>query len=110
MTSRRGSYKTPGGKLVNVDFDVDDGVLSDVTVHGDFFLQPDDALQAIAKSLDGAPANLSAAEFSRRIAAALPKGAKWLGSSPEALAEAVVRGLAAPTDEVEAGGGSRGFS
>ncbi|MEZ4499334.1 MAG: hypothetical protein R2839_04530 [Thermomicrobiales bacterium] len=63
MTSRRGSYKTPGGKLVNVDFDVDDGVLSDVTVHGDFFLQPDDALQAIMKSLDAAPANLSAAEF-----------------------------------------------
>ena len=39
-----GEYKTPGGKLVVVDFQVEDGALSEVMVSGDFFLYPEDAL------------------------------------------------------------------
>lgn len=110
MTQRRGSFKTVGGKLVNIDFDVDEGKLRDVKVHGDFFLQPDEALEAITRSLDGAPADLTAEDYSMRIAAALPDGAKWLGTSPDALAEAVQRGLRIVRDDVDAGGGNRGFS
>jgi lipoate-protein ligase A len=37
--------KVPGGKLVVVDLDLDDGRLRDVRVSGDFFLEPDDALE-----------------------------------------------------------------
>ena len=39
-----GEYKVPGGKLVAVDLDVVDGLLSGVSVSGDFFLEPDEAL------------------------------------------------------------------
>ena len=39
-----GEYKVPGGKLVVADFDVVDGVLAHVSLSGDFFLEPDEAL------------------------------------------------------------------
>ena len=110
MTARRGFFKTRAGKLVNVEFTVQNGRLADVNVHGDFFLHPDEALTAITKSLDGAPADLSVKELSQRIAAALPEDAQWLGSSPEALAEAVRVGLESDRDDVASGGGERGFS
>ena len=38
-----GEYKVPGGKLVVVDLDVEDDVLTNVQF-GDFFLEPDEAL------------------------------------------------------------------
>lgn len=89
-----GEYKTPGGKLVRVDFDVRDGVLRDVLVSGDFFLYPEEALSDITGSLDGLSSTLAEAEIAARIAAAIPPGTEWLGSSPEALATAVRRALA----------------
>jgi lipoate---protein ligase len=91
----RGEYKTPGGKLVAVEFDVADGRLSGVSVTGDFFLYPDDALPLINAALDGVPTTASAAELAARVTATLPSGAEMLGFSPEAVAEAVTRGLRA---------------
>jgi lipoate-protein ligase A len=87
-----GEYKPPGGKLVVADFDVRDGLLVDVQITGDFFLYPEEALAVIAMTLIGMPAD--AADMADRIAAALPLGTEMLGFSPEAIAEAVRRGLA----------------
>ncbi|MER6923680.1 lipoate--protein ligase family protein, partial [Streptomyces spiralis] len=50
-----GEYKVPGGKLVVVDVEADDGVLRQVRVAGDFFLEPDEALDAVNGALEGAP-------------------------------------------------------
>lgn len=50
-----GEYKIPGGKLVVVDLDVEDGVLRHARVAGDFFLEPDEALDAVNHALEGAP-------------------------------------------------------
>lgn len=50
-----GEYKVPGGKLVVVDLEARDGVLADVRVAGDFFLEPDEAILAIDRALEGAP-------------------------------------------------------
>lgn len=88
-----GEYKTPGGKLVRVDVDVEDGTLRDVVVSGDFFLYPEEALEGITGALEGLPASASEAEIAARVGAALPAGTEWLGSSPEALAIAVRRAL-----------------
>lgn len=88
-----GEYKTPGGKLVKVDFLVLHGNFSCVEVTGDFFLYPDEAFAVIAPSLEGAPASLSEPEVAARIAAALPEGTQWIGCSPEAVAIAVGRAL-----------------
>lgn len=96
-----GEYKVPGGKLVVVDLDVDDaapgGVLRGVRVSGDFFLEPDDALEAIDAALEGAPADADAADLAGRVRAALPAGAVLLGITPEAVAVVVRRALARAT-------------
>jgi lipoate-protein ligase A len=89
----KGEYKTPGGKLVGVRFALGDGRLRAVEVHGDFFLYPEEALLDITAALDRTPADLDEAALAARIAAAIPEGTEWLGSSPEALAIAVRRAL-----------------
>jgi lipoate-protein ligase A len=91
--ARRGEYKTPGGKLIAVEFDIMDGALHDVVVTGDFFLYPEEALPTLARALEGAPATATVSEYAVRIADGL-SGAELLGSSPEALATAVMRALA----------------
>jgi lipoate-protein ligase A len=89
-----GEYKTPGGKLVRVDFSLADSRLRQVVVSGDFFLYPDDALDAITAAVEGLPASLSEDELTAAIDAAIPAGTEWLGSSPRALAIAIGRALA----------------
>ena len=87
-----GEFKTPGGKLVVADFEIRAGRLADVHISGDFFLYPEEALVAINESLNGAPAD--AADLAVRIVTALPQGTEMLGFSPEAVAEAIHRGVA----------------
>jgi lipoate-protein ligase A len=89
-----GEYKTPGGKLVRVDVEVENGTLRDVVVSGDFFLYPEEAFEGITRALQGIPSDWSEAEIAARVGAAIPAGTEWLGSSPEALAIAVRRALA----------------
>ena len=89
-----GEYKTPGGKLVVVDFAVDAGVLRGVVVSGDFFLYPEEALGAIAAALEGTPANASEADYAGWVRDRLAPDVTMLGFSPEAIARAVRRGLA----------------
>ncbi|TNM69851.1 lipoate--protein ligase family protein [Streptomyces sp. NP160] len=99
-----GEYKVPGGKLVVVDLEVSGphelsagGVLRDVRVSGDFFLEPDDALEAIDAALEGVPADTEAADLAARVRAALPPGAVLVGVTPEAVAVVVRRALARAT-------------
>ncbi|UNO39285.1 biotin/lipoate A/B protein ligase family protein [Streptomyces sp. MST-110588] len=93
-----GEYKVPGGKLVVVDLGVSDGVLCDVRVAGDFFLEPDEALDAINQALEGAPADTDARGLAARIEAALPAGAVLFGFTAESVGVAVRRAVAQATD------------
>ncbi len=104
MTSR-GEFKTPGGKLIAVEFDVVGSVLRNVVVTGDFFLYPEEALPVLARALENTPASLDEASYAARIRTALDSRAELVGSSPEALAVAVVRALRGrPTLERDDGG------
>jgi lipoate-protein ligase A len=91
--TQRGEFKTPGGKLIAVEFSVEDGRLRDVVITGDFFLYPEEALPSLASALEGSPAGLTAGDYADRLRPALQKGVELLGSSPEALGVAVVRAL-----------------
>ncbi|MDT6984176.1 biotin/lipoate A/B protein ligase family protein [Streptomyces lusitanus] len=93
-----GEYKVPGGKLVVVDVDVADGVLRDARVAGDFFLEPDEALDAVNRALEGAPADTDAAGLAARVEAALPEGTVMYGLTAEGVGIAVRRALAHATD------------
>lgn len=54
-----GEYKVPGGKLVVVDVEAEGGVLRHVRVAGDFFLEPDEALEAVNRA-QSAPSSTGA--------------------------------------------------
>ncbi|WP_223693473.1 lipoate--protein ligase family protein [Leifsonia poae] len=92
-----GEYKVPGGKLVVVDLEVVDGRLADFHLAGDFFLEPDTALEAIDRAVTGLSAESSAADIAATVKGALPEGAILLGFSPEAVAVAIRRSLAKAT-------------
>ncbi|MFD7923522.1 biotin/lipoate A/B protein ligase family protein [Streptomyces sp. NPDC059740] len=99
MTAQHhGEYKVPGGKLVVVDLEVERGVLRHVRVAGDFFLEPDEALDAINDALEGAPADVDARGLAARIDTALPPGAALIGFTSEAVGIAVRRAVARATD------------
>lgn len=93
MSTMHGEYKVPGGKLVVVDLQVSGGRLAQVQVAGDFFLEPDEALDAICGALEGQPADADATRLADAIRAALPEGSMLFGFSPEAVAIAVRRAL-----------------
>jgi lipoate---protein ligase len=91
-----GEYKVPGGKLVVADLVVVDGIIDKATISGDFFLEPDDALQRINDALTGIPVETPAAQLTARIEAVLD-GAVLLGFSAAAVAVAVRRAVAGAT-------------
>ncbi|MEU2720290.1 lipoate--protein ligase family protein [Streptomyces smyrnaeus] len=93
-----GEYKIPGGKLVVVDLDDRDGVLRNVRVAGDFFLEPDEALGAIDRALEGAPSDTDTAGLTARIEAALPEGTTMYGLTAEGIAVCVRRALTRATE------------
>ncbi len=89
----RGEYKTPGGKLVVVEFSVHDGAIHDVAVTGDFFLYPEEALPLLAQSIEGAPVFSTASAIAERVQAVLDEDVSLVGSSAEGIAIAVARAL-----------------
>lgn len=88
-----GEYKVPGGKLVVVDLDERDGRIVDVRLSGDFFLEPDEALDAINASVEGLPATASATDIADAVRRGLPADAVLLGFTPESVGVAVRRAL-----------------
>ena len=89
----RGEYKVPGGKMVAADVTVTGGRLSAVSISGDFFLEPDDALERIDAALVGQPADAKVAQLTGAIEAALDASVTLVGFSAEAVAIAVRRAL-----------------
>ncbi|WP_045731339.1 biotin/lipoate A/B protein ligase family protein [Pseudarthrobacter chlorophenolicus] len=92
-----GEYKVPGGKLVVADLAVAGGVLADVSISGDFFLEPDEALEDINRALTGLPETTTAADLAAAVNAALPADATLFGFSADAVAVTVRRALAKAT-------------
>jgi len=94
---RHGEFKVQGGKLVVADLGVVDGRLADVSVNGDFFLEPDEALEDINAALTGLSEDASQDEIVAAVEAALAPGVVLFGFSPQAVATAVRRALARAT-------------
>lgn len=92
-----GEYKVPGGKLVVVDLEVIDSLISSFRLAGDFFLEPDEALGMIDEAVNGLPASSDSAAITAAIKDALPAEAVLLGFSPEAVAIAIRRALSQAT-------------
>ena len=93
----RGEYKVPGGKLVSVELDVVDGRLANVRVAGDFFLEPDSALELIDKALAGMPEAATGAQIADAVTSALPVGVEMIGFDAQSVGIAVRRAVGAAT-------------
>jgi lipoate-protein ligase A len=96
--SLHGEYKVPGGKLVVVDLGIEDDRITGFRLAGDFFLEPDEALEAIDRAVVGLPVTASAADIAGAVRAALPEGSVLLGFSPESVATAVRRAIGRAAD------------
>ena len=88
-----GEYKMPGGKLVVADVAIDHGRLGQVALSGDFFLEPDEALDAINAALAGQSADADATALAAAVQAALPAQVRMYGISANAVAVAVRRAI-----------------
>ncbi|MDO5502479.1 MAG: biotin/lipoate A/B protein ligase family protein [Actinomycetia bacterium] len=91
-----GEYKVPGGKLVIADLDVVDARLANVRIAGDFFLEPDEALELIDSALNGMPSSSSAAKLASAIDTAFkaaPFEVQMMGLTTEGIGVAVRRAL-----------------
>mgnify|MGYP002040068294 len=84
-----GEFKVPGGKLVVVDLEVEDGRIARFRLAGDFFLEPDTALDDIDRAVTGLPVETDATAIAAAVRGALPEGAQLLGFTPEAVGTAV---------------------
>lgn len=92
-------YKVPGGKLVVADFDVIDGRFANVQISGDFFLEPDEALESMCEAVTGLPAHTAdAALITDRVRGALPSDAVLVGIDPDSIATVLRRGLVRAAD------------
>ncbi|NNG36467.1 lipoate--protein ligase family protein [Nakamurella aerolata] len=88
-----GEYKVPAGKLVAVDVAARGGRLARVSLSGDFFLEPDEALEDIDAALTGMPTSAGADQLAQAITGALRPGVQMIGFNPEAVGIAVRRAL-----------------
>ena len=93
----RARYKVRGGKLVAVEFEVAAGRLVRPRLAGDFFLEPDDALERIEAGLTGQSVEASVDQLTQAIEAQLWPGDRLIGFGPRDVAFAVRRALGAAT-------------
>lgn len=92
----RGEFKVRGGKLVTAEVETDGEVITAAHVFGDFFLEPDDALEDIDAALVGRRVDESASALARAITERLDRRSEpvqLIGFDAEAVAIAVRRAL-----------------
>ena len=102
----QGEYKVRGGKLVAVDVTTEEGRILTASVFGDFFLEPDDALEDLDAALVGMATDSSAADLVTAITSRLearPDPVEMIGFDAEAVAIATRRALGNATswDDLE---------
>lgn len=91
-----GEYKVRGGKLVAVDLEADGETITEAHVFGDFFLEPDDALEDLGAALVGRPVDATAQELASAITERLDareEPVQMIGFDASAVAIAARRAL-----------------
>jgi hypothetical protein len=47
------NMKVKGGKFLNAEFELHDGLIFNLNIHGDFFIHPEEKISEIEKSVEG---------------------------------------------------------
>ena len=103
MSEHHGEFKVRGGKLVIADLTVGAeatavsgngaGVITAASINGDFFLEPDDALEDINRALLGLSREAPHATIAEAVSAAVGPDTVMFGFDAHAVATAVRRAL-----------------
>jgi len=93
----RAEYKVPGGKLVAVELDIIDDKLANVAISGDFFLEPDSALEVLNEAINGLPQDASFGTIRKAVDEAITEDMTLLGFDARSLATATRRALGKAT-------------
>lgn len=86
-----GEFKVPGGKLVIADLHITDGVIARANINGDFFLEPDEALDDINGALVGLGYDAGHRVITEAIDTAVDDSVVMFGFDAHAIATAVRR-------------------
>lgn len=91
--THHGEYKVVGGKLVVVDLEAENGVITQASLNGDFFLEPDDALEDLNATITGLPTDATHSTIRDAVTKNLREGAVMFGFDADAVARVVRRAL-----------------
>lgn len=81
--------KVSGGKLLRVNIEGNNRI-EKISITGDFFLHPEEALPMIEKSLTGKSFNSSVEDYAENISEVLYQAeANFVGVSPQDIAETI---------------------
>jgi lipoate-protein ligase A len=90
-----GECKTPGGKLIAIDFETQQGFITNARLSGDFFIHPEtearEVMHRLLTAIEGQPTSLRHDDWKQKLDAALPWEVELLGTSTAALAVALCR-------------------
>ena len=80
------TYKIPGGKLLRVSVDIEDGIIKSIKITGDFFLYPEESIEVLEKSLQGATLESAEEILNSKVE---EMGIKMIGVSVKDIVEAI---------------------
>lgn len=83
-----GERKVSGGKLLRADV-VIDGTIEEVRLHGDFFIYPEEGLEAIEEAVEGLDVDTTVEEIRERIETSLGPNVRTVGFEPQDVATVV---------------------
>ncbi|MBL8822792.1 MAG: lipoate--protein ligase family protein [Planctomycetia bacterium] len=91
----RGECKTPGGKLIAVEYQLQNERMHQIRISGDFFVHPDaqsrEVLHRLASAIYDRHNDLTLQQWHHVLESALPWNVELLGTSTRALAVALCR-------------------
>lgn len=97
-STRHAEHKIPDGKLVVVDLQTSNGVLTHVQLSGDFFMEPTDTLDTINAALTALPEDAPHNTIIRQINTAITDETLLYGITVKGIAVVIERALGR-TDE-----------
>jgi lipoate-protein ligase A len=86
--------KIPGGKMVCLELRVIEGAIADITISGDFFLHPEEAIASLERRLNGLDSSTPETKLKDEIdVCLLSEDARLIGASSSDIARLIRRAV-----------------
>jgi lipoate-protein ligase A len=91
MSILKAEYKVPQGKLIRVDYTLENGKISRIKITGDFFLYPEESIEELENRLKGL--KIEELELERVIQDFFKKGYVLIGAEPKDFVTVILKAL-----------------